>query len=354
MQILIITENPNLILKELDQQQDYITVTGIDSINYIGFSRFSKIIIDCSGIHDSLRKLSLGIHDDRVTSSLWHLLSYHNTFKLFFLIEKSSGRPSQEMNNLGVSFITLCEIKKLDAAENFSASEAFAGGSIKSNYKQLLTADDIRSLHQQGKNTIPAGSRMTSWAAEVAESLNIKASELHRLTLILPVQIKCKKDLLNKREEIFSRSGQFPNLFFLLTAPYLPVFNEMFPSLIGRTISATLHWESHGAFTGEVSAAMLSDMKCYGAVVPARAPYNKAENLNKAMQLASKNCLKLFSTFTLASHGTCDIIATDQKEIGALIPMYPAEAVDIQKLPESGAILVNDDFLRHLPSGKEI
>lgn len=355
MQILIVTANQSSIFKELSQSQlDKITVTGIDSLNFIGFSRFGKIIIDCSGIHTSLHKLSLGIHDDMITSALWHLLSSHNTSELLFLVDSPTVRPSQDMTNLGVSFITRAELKKLDAGAEDTTINRFSNSRDRSPSDELLTADDIRALHQQGKNVIPAGSRMTTWAAEVADSLNFRTFEAHRVNLILPLNIKSQKDFSALREEIFTKAGRYPQLYFMVSSLYLPIFNEIFPSLIGRTIASSLHWETQGAFTGEVSAAMLADMRCYGAIIPALPPYNQPAHIKKTMELAKKHGLKLFSTFTLASRGTCDIIATDRKEEIALIPTYPAETLDVKKLPESGAILVNDEFLRRLPSGKEI
>lgn len=353
MQILIVTENKNRILKELGQNQlEFITVTGIDSLNYIGINRFFRVIIDCADIQSSLHKLSLGIHDDSVTSALWKLLSGIDRPEVLFLVEKSGDRPSSDMINLGVSFISISEIKKLSPVTNPGSS--ISTEEKNGNSAPLLTADDIRLLHNQGKRTLPAGARLTSWAAEVADSLNLKVCEAHQLYLVLPLNIKTREDLVKKREHIFATAGNFPQLFFLINPLFLPVFNEMFPALTGRTVAPSLHWESHGAFTGETSASMLSDMRCFGAVLSSAEPYKRPEYLKKTLSQAKSAGLKLFSTFTLASPGTCDIIATDNKEADTLIPLYPAETVNTRNLPESGAILINEDFLKQLPSGKEI
>ena len=89
---------------------------------------------------------------------------------------------------------------------------------------------------------------------------------------------------------------------------------------------------------------MLVDQRCFGAIVPPQKPYTDPENLKKLATLAQKQGLALFCTFTLASTGTCDIIASDRQSAGSMISLYQSEVVSPARLPESGAIAVNKEF----------
>jgi len=348
--VLIISDNPGSFYAEpLALSPEKCRITRLDSIRYLGFAGLQAVVIDCASISGILKKVSLGIRDDAETQSLWELLSTTNGPKVYFLVEKMA-RPSSDMQQLGVDYIIHAELRRLiDSCGNNSRNTA--AGDNKPVAAGILTADDIRDMHQKGARSLPAGVRLTPWAAEVADSLKMSVAE-HQLYLLLPVTANSKAHLASQREELFALASRHPNLLFIVSEIYLPIFNNLFPSLSGRTVAPSVHWASHGAFTGEVSVQMLVDQRCFGAIVPPQKPYTDPENLKKLAALAQKQGLALFCTFTLASAGTCDIIASDRQSAGSMISLYQSEVVNQARLPESGAIAVNKEYLQQLTSRK--
>ncbi|GAB1353783.1 hypothetical protein MASR1M12_25210 [Erysipelotrichia bacterium] len=348
--VLIISDNPGSFYAEpLALSPEKCRITRLDSIRYLGFSGLKSVIIDCASISGILKKVSLGIRDDAKTQSLWELLSTTNGPKVYFLVEKMA-RPSSDMQQLGVDYIIHAELRRL--IDNCSSdSSNIVSGDHKPAAAGMLTADDIRSMHQAGSRSLPAGARLTPWAAEVADSLKMTVTE-HQLYFLLPINATSKAHLASQREELFSLASRHPSLLFIVSEIYLPIFNSLFPSLSGRTVAPSVHWASHGAFTGEVSVQMLVDQRCFGAIVPPQKPYTDPENLKKLATLAQKQGLALFCTFTLASTGTCDIIASDRQSAGSMISLYQSEVVSQARLPESGAIAVNKEYLQQLTSRK--
>lgn len=344
-QVLIITDNRSSFYAEpYSLSPEKCRITGLDSIRYLGFSGVNAVVIDCASISGVLKKVSLGIRDNAETQALWELLAMQGGPRVYLLVEKMQ-KPGNEMMQMGIEYIIPAELRKLvaDAAPATQTREAQAA----EFRQQLLTADDIRDLHQKGARQLPAGSRLTAWASEIADSLNLHAAE-HKLHLLLPVKITSKEQLAGQHENLYSLASRYPSLLFMVNEIYLPVFNSLFPSLGGRTVAPSAHWASHGAYTGETSVQMLVDQRCFGAVVPACKPYSDPENLKKLAKLAHQHGLALFCTFTLASAGTCDIIATDGSGAGAMIPLYQAGVVSPGKLPESGAIVVDNEFLQQI------
>lgn len=343
--LLIITSDRNKLMSSISALSEAnITITGLDSLNYIGSAMYKKIIIDCVSISSSLKKVSLGIRDNNETRALWDLLANVNGPEIYFLIEKIE-RPSSEMLQMGIQYITLVELKKLAMeapADDWQPSQANAN---ERSGQSILTADDIRDLHQQGIHQLPAGSKLTSWAAEVADALNFH-TDSHKLYLLFPVKVASSRALQEMRSELFELGSKFANMLFVVNPLFLPIFSESFPSLQSRTVATSVHWASHGAFTGETSVEMLTDQRCFGAIIPTNKPYTDPKNLAALQQLACKQGLTLFSTFTLASSGTCDIIASDKSQSGAIIPLYPAETLTSGVLPVSGAVIVNSNFLK--------
>lgn len=345
MQILIITSNRSELLAAMPGiTPENSVITSLDSLNYIGFSHYKKIVIDCASVSDSLKKVSLGIRDDQSTQALWQLLASSNGPEVYLLIEKME-RPGNEMKQLGIQYITAAELQKMANSAESSIEQASRSLETDRPAHGILTADDIRDMHQSGLRQLPAGSRLTSWAAEVADSLNFH-SDSHALHLLFPVKAASKKAMADMRTEIFALSSKFPNMLFIVNEAFLPVFNSLFPSLQGKTVAPSVHWESHGAYTGETSVQMLVDQRCFGAIIPARKPYTDPANFARLQKLAQKNALTLFSTFTLASAGTCDIIASNKSDSGAIVALYPAEALTDNMVPGSGAIVVNSEFLK--------
>lgn len=342
-QVLIISDNPAAFKQVLSPER--CRITRLDSIRYLGFSGLESVVIDCAGIGNALKKVSLGIRDDAETQSLWALLSPGRGPKVYLLVEKMA-KASPEMQQLGIEYLIPSELKKL--VDSVPAETAAASGSLAS---EQLTADEVRALHQQGIHNLPPGARLTPWAAEVAASLNMSVTE-HSLHYLLPVIASDRAGLAAQREELFSLGSRHPNLLFILSEVFLPIFNNLFPSLAGRTVAPSVHWASHGAFTGEVSIAMLVDQRCYGAIIPPFKPYTDPENLKKLATMAQKHGLALFCTFTLASAGTCDIIASDRQSAAAMIPLYQSGVIDPAGLPDSGAIVVNKEFLQQITNRK--
>jgi hypothetical protein len=345
---LILSNRRNELIKELDSLYcESITLTSPDSLSYIGLANYRCVVIDSESLKNSLRKVSMGIRDDSACQALWYLLSESGNPEVFFLVEKKQ-KPDRDMTSLGVKFITLREIPGL--ALSSSEMPAETSSSLEKNRPSsaILTADDIREMHQKGINRIPANAGMTPWAAEVADSLRMQKTS-SRLHLLYPVVAESRRALKEKGSELFDLSSRHPEMLFIVNELHLPVFNSLFPALQGRTVAPRIHWESHGAYTGESSVQMLVDQRCAGAIIPATKPYTDPTSLHKLLQLAAKTGLTLFSTFTLASSGSCDIIATNNSESGNIVPLYPASVLgDNGRIPESGAIIADMDFLRQL------
>lgn len=350
-QILIISENHRELQDRLSiTALEKCRLTGLESLRYLSFSSLSAVIIDSGSIDKTLHKVSLGIRDDDASNALWQLLSYPNGVRIFFLLEQLQ-KPGKDMLALGIDYISHENLERLideNAANN--SSPTFNDNNFQGS--QLLTADDIRHLHQQKMRQIPANSRLTAWAAEVAESLNFSQIS-STLQLIWPVTASTVSALTRMHEELFDLNNRYPSMLFMISPLLLPIFNNLYPALQGKTVSPVIHWASHGAFTGETSAAMLADLRCAGAIVPARLPYTEPKNLLSLIKQAKENGIILFSTFTLASSGVCDIIASESSNPPALIPLYKAEMVDTKELPTgSAAIVANHELLTQIAMRK--
>ncbi|PKL44714.1 MAG: hypothetical protein CVV41_04940 [Candidatus Riflebacteria bacterium HGW-Riflebacteria-1] len=346
-QILIISDNRKDLQKRLSAAAlEKCHLTGLDSLRYISFTNLGAVVIDSHSIDKTLRKISLGIRDDDASDALWQLLSQPKSARVYFLVDKMQ-KPGSDMISLGIDYIIGENLEQL--IKDSSSELNFSGNTENSSQSgQLLTADDIRSMHQLNIRHIPAGSRLTAWAAEIADSLNISQSS-EQLQLIWPVAANNRAALEKMHEELFDLNTRHPGLLFLVNPALLPVFNSLYPALAGKTVSPIIHWASHGAFTGETSSAMLADLRCAGAIVPARKPYTDPKNLVSLIKQAKENSLSLFSTFTLASSGGCDIIASESSGTGALTPLYNAEMISDKELPTGpAAVVANHEFLKRI------
>ncbi|NLF96756.1 MAG: hypothetical protein GX569_08475 [Candidatus Riflebacteria bacterium] len=350
-QILVITDDRKALQERLTSAAlEKCRLTGLESLRYLGFANLSAVIIDAKSIDRTLRKVSLGIRDDDASDALWQLLAQPKGARVFFLVDKMT-RPGSDMLALGIDYLLYENLEQLVTDVNSSSpSHGFAEDN--SNPGRLLTADDIRHLHKQNIRKIPAGSRLTSWAAEVAESLNFSEAATF-LQLIWPVATTSATALKKAHEELFDLNAKYPDLLFMVNPAYLPVFNDLYPSLKGKTVSPVIHWASHGAYTGETSAAMLADLRCAGAVVPACMPYTEPKHIANLLSQAKEHGLTLFSTFTLASSGVCDIIAPESSQRATLTPLYSADMIGAGELPKGpAAILLNKELLKRIPSRK--
>lgn len=323
-----------------------VTVTGVASLNYIGFTGYAAVIIDCPALINDLTKISLGIRDSIETEALWRIFCGETGVEVFILVEQKAA-PSKTMRELGIDYLLSGEIAELVA--EYAPASADSGNTTGS--RNVLTADDIRDLHQQGQRHIPPGSSLTAWALEVAEALGLTQND-NSLKYLLDLSNFSPSGLKARQEDIFALSTRIPELLFVLNPLSIPSFNQVFPSLRGRVVCSTIHWATQGAFTGETSAAMLADMRCHGAIVPARQPYCRGENLKELLKQAQKNDLELFSTFTLASGTDCDIIASEDAASKQLTPLYEARLTAGLTLPETGAIIARPEEFTHLPFRK--
>ncbi|MBU1109650.1 MAG: hypothetical protein KKB51_23420 [Candidatus Riflebacteria bacterium] len=353
-QILIISDDRSGLQSRLSiAALEKCRMTGLESLRYISFSNLCAVVIDAKSIDNTLRKVSLGIRDDDASDALWQLLSHPTDTRIYFLIDKMQ-KPGSDMLQLGIGYIIVEHLEQLITDAN---SENAANGNLPifsengSKTSQLLTADDIREMHQQNIRQIPAGSRLTAWASEVADSLNISQSDQdsEQLQLIWPVEAKSSDALKKMHVELFDLNSRYPNLLFLVNPVLLPIFNSLYPALQGKTVSPVIHWAAQGAFTGETSAAMLADMHCIGAVIPACKPYTDPQNLLSLIKQAKENGLILFSTFTLASSSVCDIIASESSDTMTLTPLYMAELIIGNELPTGpAAIVANHELLKQI------
>lgn len=350
-QILVITDDRKALQERMSTAAlEKCRITGIESLRYIGFADLSAVVIDSKSIDKTLRKVSLGIRDDDASDALWQLLAQPKSARVFFLVEKMT-RPGSDMLALGIDYLLYENLEQL-IADTYTSSPSHAFDQDTSSQTRLITADDIRHLHKQNIRKIPAGSRLTAWAAEVAESLNFSETGV-ALQLIWPVAATSATVLKKAHEELFDLNAKYPDLLFMVNPAYLPIFNDLYPSLKGKTVSPVIHWASHGAYTGETSAAMLADLRCAGAVVPARMPYTEPKHIANLLEQANKHGLTLFSTFTLASSGVCDIIAPESSQRATLTPLYSADMIGAGELPDGpAAIVLNSELLKRIPSRK--
>lgn len=347
--ILIISDNRDKFYgSPLFLSPDHFQISGIRSIGFLGFSGFKAVVIDCASSISALKKVSLGLRDDFESQAFWELLSSAKGPSIYMLVEKQSP-ASKEMRELGLSYIISSELSKLPASsDGFETNipNTDSASYIDYNKSKLLTADDVRELYNKGARALPADVKLTSWASEVASTLQMSETG-KELLYLLPLDIKSKADLKSLREDLFELSSKHKNLYFVLNGLYLPIFNSEFPSLKGRTVAPSVHWASHGAFTGELSVDMLCDLQCFGAIILNRSPYNKKENLEKLVKLASSKRLNLFSTFTFASGDTCDIIFDKGFKPIRLIHIYDAsEKAKIDYATDSAAIVVDKKYLQ--------
>ncbi|GAB4272208.1 MAG: hypothetical protein Kow0029_10640 [Candidatus Rifleibacteriota bacterium] len=320
-------------------------VTSPDSLNFIGLGSFSCVILDSPALYRDLKKISLGIRDSASSEGLYRIFSGELKIPVYILVDRKSA-PTPEMRELGIDYILSSEMGDL-VSENSQEISA----EIPLSANKVLTADDIRTLHLKGCRTIPSGSALTSWAAEIADALEMK-KQPDNFCMLVNLASYGKSKLAEKKSTIFELSSKFSELFYVINPCILPVFSELFPALKSRSVSSTIHWENQGAYTGEVSASMLADIGCYGAVVPAIKPYCTKENLEKLLSQAAKFDLKLFSTFTLAYGTGCDIIARSSNQSGKFIPLYSEEVLKPGNTPEAGALIADIDYFMQMPFRK--
>ncbi len=286
----------------LDPAQFFLTRPA--SIAYLGFARFARIVL-----HDPdptlLRKSQLGLHDGDAEHGLFTLF---NAGRPLYILVPAPCQPERAWVDLGLTPVRPAELAEL-AREGAALPSAEAPRLANQN---VLTADDIREMHQQGITRLETGLRLTSWAQEVADSLGMTTmadAEFFTLIDLASLGRKQLKDLGSRLHDAARRSA---HVAFVVAPPMIPILRELYPDLGNRIVSPTIHWAKDGAFTGECAARMLADAGCLGAIVPTAAPYRTPDNLKKLAAEASAHHLRLFLLTGLAPVGGCDIMTAPQ------------------------------------------
>lgn len=373
--ILIITDRDRAIFFAAPFNLNYeeVTITSCESLKFMGLGQWRKIIFDLQNIDALMRKTSLGIRDNPISESFWDIAAAQVSS---FILSDRVMPPTRDMVNLGFTYITPNGLKLATTTDDyddyqppvFGSSRGLGAGSItgfgtglgtgrgmgKSRIdNSVLTADDVRQLHLDGLNELPQGAKLTDWALEVANSLNMHL-EKSKLIMVMPLKVDNAKQLQAMSEELFDLNNKHPQLYFIVIPAMMPVFNDLFPALANKKVSPTIHWADKGAFTGEISAAMVKDLKCFGAIVPSYPPYTDPKHLKQLEEQAKKHGITLFSTFTLASGSGYDIIAKTKNEPTITASLYRTGTYSLSSLPSSGAIEVNRETLKKMSSGKEV
>jgi hypothetical protein len=309
------------------------------SLRFISVQRFAAVVLH-EIAEDILVKVGQGIHDNDATEGLWEVLR-HDGRPVWMLVSAPIRSP-ESWRNLGIEPVTPADLLT-------AVSERLPTRSDPSEKRSpMLTADDIHEMQRRGEMVLPADVRMTPWASEVADSLGLIRQEPGGEISLVDLGRVTRSGLRECSASIFSWQSRWPALLFVLPPVYFPVFQELFPALRGRLVSPTIHWEEKGAFTGELSASMLADFGCAGALIPEQTPYLLPKNLEKIRLAAKKRGLLLFRRIPLEHGREYDIMATpyrndtgvplavwtpatgNEKDSGKSARLYSGEALEKQ------------------------
>ncbi|OIP28304.1 hypothetical protein AUK22_04355 [bacterium CG2_30_54_10] len=305
-------------------------LTRLESLKWLGFARFSAIILH-EPPTELLAKLALGLRDNSDLEALWSLFK-DPLGPQVRAMSLAPAAPPRPWIDLGLEPILPSELASL--ADSIPTPGT---GPVSAQPRNALTADDIRELYQKGIKTIPSDRPLTDWAREIAASLGMASDSSESSFILWAVKAVTRKDLQSQGEKFFRAAQALPSLLFVLSPPHIPIFQEFFPSLKSRVVSANAHWASHGAFTGEVSIGMLADLGCRGAILSNRPPHNSPDHQSEISKQAHVHGLNIFSI--------CDIMARrsgSPKPDRAFIPLCRIGE------SRSGAVLVNDQELEQI------
>lgn len=271
------------------------------SLAFIPIKRYPIVVLhDFS--ENTIRKVALGLRDNPESEALWEVMA--NRSKSVYQLVSAATRPSPDCFALGIEIITPTDLRTL--IDHQETSDYNSGAEHSS---EIVTAEEIREMHQNGVTTISESVRLTPWAKEVADSLGMLVSDEPRDLILLDLGSITKIRLAEMKENLFSWNRQFQKLLFVLPAPYFPIFNEMFPPLKGRIVAPSIHFEEKGAFTGEISLSMLIDSACAGAILPNFSRKTDPKQMKNFFSRAEKHGILLFSTKSLEPTYEYDIIA---------------------------------------------
>ncbi|HNV68559.1 MAG TPA: triose-phosphate isomerase [Candidatus Ozemobacteraceae bacterium] len=284
-----------------------VVLTGFASLRFLALERYPAVVLH-EPPADLLRKLALGIHDQPDGDGLWQALNQVPRVRLYQLVVTPT-RPGKDAVALDIENIVPADLGRL-VGEAQRHPQAGVGTPTPGTDRpaQALTADDIRERFQRGERSLSAATPMTDWARETAAALGMRLDETPAGYRLLRVKAFSRRDLEATKDLLFQVSTRYVDALFIVDLPYLPIVRDLVPSLRGRLVAPRVHWADYGAYTGEVSVEMLTDMDCRGALVPDTPPWTKPEHLQKLVQSAMKRRLLLFLPETLARAAGCDIM----------------------------------------------
>ncbi|MFZ2957805.1 MAG: triose-phosphate isomerase [Candidatus Ozemobacteraceae bacterium] len=319
-----------------------VLLTGYEYLGYLGTgkNRFVGVLLHQPPEH-LLPKLALGLRDQPPLEALWNLLNQGSRLPVRVLVP-APCRPLPAWFQLGLEPIIPADcrewlhnlIETSPRSENNASAPRAAGystshaaGNEPPPAKGLpaghatvmntppderrpapLTADDVRELFQQGRRRLNAGQPMTDWARETADSLGMSVVEASRRYRLLRLDIRSRRDLVTKREQLHALALADDKLLFVVPAPFWPAFSEMMPSLRSRLVAPSIFVEEKGAFTGEISLDMVSDAGCRGAILPSAPVYTRSKQMKAFLERAVRKGILIFSPAPLESGTGCVII----------------------------------------------
>ncbi|HEY9070465.1 MAG TPA: triose-phosphate isomerase [Candidatus Ozemobacteraceae bacterium] len=337
--LLIVSETlkaPDLLQAPFGLQPEEFMLARLESLAFIGFSRFAAIVIHDPPA-DLFRRLSLGLRDRPDAEALWTVISQARPIPVHVLVEKI-GRPPAELADLGIGLVTPARLR--EACEAAPAPGTVSGPAVAA--ATMLTADDVRIMHTQGIRTLDEETPMTDWARETAAALGIRLTRRASRRIIIPVEARGVAHLQKFGDLIhgFAASPLAP--LFTVPEPLMPAFNELFPSLKGRLVAPSIHWEKQGAFTGEISLAMALDLSCEGAIVPDLPAYTEPKRFEALCRLVAGKQFSLYVPAPLAARDCCAIIGD------RIFRLTDVRGRTAAALPPDGALLMKGCDLENI------
>ncbi|HOT27907.1 MAG TPA: triose-phosphate isomerase [Candidatus Ozemobacteraceae bacterium] len=319
----------DLIAPPFGLQPEEFVLTRLESLAVLGFSRFSAVVVH-EPPADLFRRLSLGLRDSPDAEALWTLISQARSVPVFVL-SASIERPPRELSDLGIGMTIpqrlheLCTTHADPGAGNTGPMVSAAS---------LLTADDVRALHLKGVKTLDESTPMTDWARETAAALGIRLTPAASRRILIPVEARSVRHLASFGELLhgFASSPLAP--LFVVAEPLMPAFNDLFPSLRGRLVAPSIHWEKQGAFTGEISLAMALDLGCEGAIVPDLPAYAEPKRFAQLCAAVAGKQFSLYVPSPLAARDCCAIIGD------RIFRLTDGRGRPAPELPKDGALVM--------------
>lgn len=327
----------DLISPPFGLQPEEFVLIRLDSLAVLGFSRFAAIVIHEPPV-DLFRRLSLGLRDRSDAEALWTVISRVHSVPVFVLVSKIE-RPPTELSDLGIGCIVPQRLRELC---DISAPSTTGSTGPTVTASSMLTADDVREMHIRGIRSLDETTPMTDWARETAAALGIRLTPQASRRIIIPVEARGARHLqkFGERLHAFASSPHAP--LFMVSEPLMPIFNELFPSLRGRLVAPSLHWENKGAFTGEISLAMALDMGCEGAIVPDLPVYTDTKHFEQICNMAAGKQFSLYVPAPLAARDCCAIIGD------RVFRLSDGRDRASKELPNDGALLLKGCELENL------